>query len=618
MQINIKDIGYSDCFSISAENIESLKKFFGLAFNHNKRCWCIGIDSANEIKKFFPFDNIIFDAKSIEKITKNNEYRQALLNLKYEKVPIDYYTQICQDVKLDPYQLYSALQMVLAKRCILALPVGKGKTLTTAEALAFLKINKKIKKGVIFTKSVCVDQIKNEILKNYSDFHVESILDLPAKKRFEKYVEFGRITKPKILVLNYEKVLNDSEVIKRCEFDFAVLDEVSMLKGTSNINEKPKSNRSCGRNIRYETYHIVKDMEYVYGLSATPVENNILELYNVYEIVRPNMFFGGGFRFRECFAKLNYWGSVDGVINESILNSVIDPFLITKKFSQEQQNNINIEEIYLDFDKKDGEKYLELQDSVKKSVEETKTKYNVDGISERISELTSELMGAHNSDQKTKLSDALNKLEKTKRSFEQKRRYEIMTEIVKLKKFCDFPNMVFPSYPVRSTKMDWVLEKVKEFPKDDKVLIFAEHVEVINRIAELFDKNNIKYEKIIGGTKMSLRDEKLDSVKNTEDCNIILSTDCLAYGKNIQFANRMILYSLPFNPAKSKQRVGRIDRRGQEKDVFVYIPLIKGSHEHKCYQKIQNKVRTRNAVVGFDMKISLSTSEFVQLLKNNV
>ncbi len=69
-------------------------------------------------------------------------------------------------------------------------------------------------------------------------------------------------------------------------------------------------------------------------------------------------------------------------------------------------------------------------------------------------------------------------------------------------------------------------------------------------------------------------------------------------GRNLQFANTLINYDLPWNPMKIEQRVGRIHRIGQTREVFIFNLCTAGSLEARLLDLLTDKIRMFELVVG--------------------
>ncbi len=79
---------------------------------------------------------------------------------------------------------------------------------------------------------------------------------------------------------------------------------------------------------------------------------------------------------------------------------------------------------------------------------------------------------------------------------------------------------------------------------------------------------------------------------------MLLASETGGEGRNIQFANTIVNYDLPWNPMKIEQRIGRIHRIGQTQDVFIFNFCLQGSIESYILQILHDKINMFELVVG--------------------
>jgi len=105
-----------------------------------------------------------------------------------------------------------------------------------------------------------------------------------------------------------------------------------------------------------------------------------------------------------------------------------------------------------------------------------------------------------------------------------------------------------------------------------------------------------------------------DEASRLGDIEILISTDALSEGVNLQDADAVIDYDLPWNPMIIVQRVGRVNRIGNEKDVHVvnFIPSEEVEVIVGVLSKLKDKIRDITYVVGKEMKI-LSPDEEINV-----
>ena len=107
------------------------------------------------------------------------------------------------------------------------------------------------------------------------------------------------------------------------------------------------------------------------------------------------------------------------------------------------------------------------------------------------------------------------------------------------------------------------------------------------------------------------RDEALQEFK--KNTNIFISTDAGGEGLNLQFANVVINYDLPWNPMKIEQRCGRVDRIGQMRDVHVYNFIVEDTVENRVREVLEEKLSVILKEMGVDKYSDVLDSEVAEV-----
>ena len=129
---------------------------------------------------------------------------------------------------------------------------------------------------------------------------------------------------------------------------------------------------------------------------------------------------------------------------------------------------------------------------------------------------------------------------------------------------------------------------LQEDNPDTKFLIFTEFIETQKYIQEVLE--NLGYSVTLFNGRMSLEEKIESKTKFKEESQFLISTDSGGEGINLQFCHVMINYDLPWNPMKIEQRIGRIDRIGQTKDVLVYNFVLEGTVEERVRSTLTDKL----------------------------
>lgn len=93
---------------------------------------------------------------------------------------------------------------------------------------------------------------------------------------------------------------------------------------------------------------------------------------------------------------------------------------------------------------------------------------------------------------------------------------------------------------------------------------------------------------------------------------VFIATEAGGEGINLQFCNHMINFDLPWNPMRLEQRIGRIHRLGQEKDVRIYNFATKNTVEEHILKLLYEKINLFERVIG-ELDEILTKLEFGKL-----
>ena len=142
-------------------------------------------------------------------------------------------------------------------------------------------------------------------------------------------------------------------------------------------------------------------------------------------------------------------------------------------------------------------------------------------------------------------------------------------------------------------------EKLLQLLRDSeghKVLIFVSAIRTLHRLQSLLTESNIQFSSFSGEQTAAEKDAAVEQLKTT--LNVMLCTEAGGEGRNLQFADTLINYDLPWNPMKIEQRIGRIHRFGQTQDVFIFNLCTAGTLESRILKILNDKIRMFELVVG--------------------
>jgi superfamily II DNA or RNA helicase len=130
----------------------------------------------------------------------------------------------------------------------------------------------------------------------------------------------------------------------------------------------------------------------------------------------------------------------------------------------------------------------------------------------------------------------------------------------------------------------------------EKKLVFVHSRETLARLADLLAQNGIEFARFDGSLSGPEKDSAI--VEFRERVPVLLCTESGGEGRNIQFCNTLINFDVPWNPMAIEQRIGRIDRIGQCREVFIFNLVTRGTLEEQVLVLLDEKISMFELVVG--------------------
>jgi len=130
----------------------------------------------------------------------------------------------------------------------------------------------------------------------------------------------------------------------------------------------------------------------------------------------------------------------------------------------------------------------------------------------------------------------------------------------------------------------------------EKKLVFVHHRETLDHLAGLLMRHGLAFARFEGGLSGPDKDAAIAAFR--DDVPVLLCTESGGEGRNIQFCNTLINFDVPWNPMAIEQRIGRIDRIGQQREVFVFNLVTLGTLEEQVLHLLDEKISMFELVVG--------------------
>jgi SNF2 family DNA or RNA helicase len=140
------------------------------------------------------------------------------------------------------------------------------------------------------------------------------------------------------------------------------------------------------------------------------------------------------------------------------------------------------------------------------------------------------------------------------------------------------------------------LMRLLENDAGEKKIIFTQFIKSMDYITDLLWRHGIPCTTFRGD--MTLREKDLAIARFREEVPVLVSTESGGEGRNLQFCNRLVNFDLPWNPMRIEQRIGRLHRIGQQRDVFVFNLSITGSIEDYIIEILDSKINMFEMVIG--------------------
>jgi SNF2 family DNA or RNA helicase len=481
-------------------------------------------------------------------------------------------------VRLYPFQR-RAVQFILKRdgRAGLFDEMGLGKTITSTQAVLALARQGKAKRVLIVAPAALLDQWRNELVDKFG-------LRPTVVTSKASLGERARLYDDPLVVMNYELLRIDLELILEKQFDTVILDEATRVK-----------------NWETQTSEAVKTLmvQNLIALTGTPLENHLRELYNIVNIIEPG-FFG---RYKEDFVTSHATFQPDGRPDVPLLTphgaeqlraklaqisirrtkgEVLDelPSLVTEYLYVEPAPNQRrvYDLLQLDLGKAIVAEARYAEKSFEGPNPFTGNRIRLFNLLRETCADISMIRNYLDRKEKEETSDALEL--RSSKFFHQLKRYVSRLEPENAK-----------------------LAELQELAGDlveqrHKIVIFSQYVPVVQLVGETLGRLGLNVLLYHGSLSSDERTENLHRFSQDPDAQILASTDAGQFGLNLQVADVVINYDLPWNPARLQQRIARLHRIGQANKVLAVNFVVKGTIEEYVREILESKKELFQQVTG--------------------
>ncbi len=460
---------------------------------------------------------------------RDEKHRKQLVLENYRKYIKNGKFNTLINTTLFPFQKEGICFAAEAGKCLIADDMGLGKTIQAIATAELLRKELDINHVIVACPTSLKYQWKNEIER----FTKSSVLVIEGvvTNRIKQYNEEAFYK-----IVSYHTAVNDIVYINNSEPELLILDEAQRIK-----NYKTKISRQ------------IKKLESAYKivLTGTPLENKLEELYSVIQFVDPFKL-GPFHKFMAEHQVIGENGKVIGYQNLNEIGKMLSDIMIRRK----KQDVL-----------------LQLPERMDKNL---------------FVPMTTRQQEIHD-EYKYLVSLLINKWKKYG-FLKEKDRQRLMIYLNMMRMVCD-STYIIDQESRNDTKIEELMNILDEFfdEGNEKVVIFSQWERMTRLVAKELVNRKIWFEYLHGGVPSVKRKELFTNFNNEPQCRVFLSTDAGGVGLNLQSASLLINLDIPWNPAVLEQRIGRVYRLGQKRNVSVINMVATGTIEHRMLQVISFK-----------------------------
>lgn len=455
-------------------------------------------------------------------------------------------------MELYPYQKAGAEFAFRQGRVIIADEMGLGKTIQAIASAMLFKRHGLAQSAWI----ICPTSLKYQWKKEIEKFTGEEALVVEGNVVSRAS---ALATDPSFFkIISYHSMVNTIKYGVAVSPDIVVYDEVQRLK-----NWDTKMSKGM---------RLLKS-DYVVALSGTPLENKLAELYSVMQLVDQYVL-GPYWKFVSETTDIDATGRVVGYRNLNRVGETLKSVLIRRQ-------------------KKDVR--LQMPERTDKNL---------------FVPVTKEQMAIHD-DCKWNVSILLNRWRKL--GFLPERDRKRMLLLLSMMRMVADSTYILDQKTRHDTKIDEAIAIVSDIVEsgDEKIVIFSQWERMQRLMAQELEKRDIGFRFLHGGVPSAKRGRLIEDFMSQPDCRVFLSTDAGSTGLNLQRASIVINLDLPWNPAVLEQRIARVFRLGQERQVQVINMVSVGTIEAQMLSTLAFKTGLFEGVLdGGEDTIVLSNKKF--------
>jgi SNF2 family DNA or RNA helicase len=454
-----------------------------------------------------------------------------------------------ENVKLLEHQVNAAHRALFEMdgKALLADEVGLGKTIEVGMILKEMHYRGTDDAVLILTPAQLAQQWQAEMLEKFGlDFTCNYDEDFAGFDAHDHIIASIDTAKSES---------NRTTVLSR-DWDVLVLDEAHYVK-----------------NEDTDRYELLQKLSYDYAffLTATPIQNDVTDLYNIVSLLRPGLF-----GTREAFSHYFINKSQETLVNRNELQNRLRKVMIRNRREETDIDFTPRNVTTRTFDPSPAERdlYQSVTDYVRAAYSESGGQKLV------LMTLQKEVVSSP-----AALRGTVEKqLEEGKQPAHTDQLEQILERVDAVET------------PTKLERVQNITEEARERVDKGRVIVFTQFRATQQAILDRLDEVGYTTHPFHGGHTSDQKEEIVERFE--EEGGVLVSTDAMNEGRNLQFCNVMVNYDLPWNPMKVEQRIGRIHRIGQDREVYVFNIALKDTIEEYVLERLYHKIDLFQQSVG--------------------
>ncbi|MFN0088568.1 MAG: DEAD/DEAH box helicase [Blastocatellia bacterium] len=431
-------------------------------------------------------------------------------------------------------------------RVLLADEVGLGKTIEAGMVLKEYLMRGMAEKTLVLTPATLVGQWQEEMA---AKFGIDFATSYDPLLRADPGAFWDQ---PRVIAsIATARRAEQQEFLSKQQYDLVIVDEAHHLKNRATANWKLVN---------------ALNKRFLLLLSATPVQNSLVELFNLLTLLKPGIFKTE----KEFRASYMTAGKPRVPANKETMRDLMRDVMIrnTRSLVDVKLPSRHATTLRLDPREEEAACYRELSHLVQEAHQKATSQQRM-----ALRHLLS-AAGSTGTTAAGAIGRYINSRKPPREWITLQAQYEAL---------------------MLTGKERALLELLSRNPSEKK-MIFVHHRETLARLSELARQEEIPYVTFDGS--MSGPEKDAAVVRFRDEVPLLVCTESGGEGRNLQFCNTLINFDLPWNPMTIEQRIGRIHRIGQTREVFIFNLAMRGTLEDQVLRILDEKINMFELVVG--------------------